>query len=53
MAAKNNKNTRKANACKKGPASQKNAGLRIKYDIIAILIVALAFLFVLPYSLTV
>lgn len=41
MAAKNNKNTRKANACKKGPASQKNAGLRIKYDIIAILIVAL------------
>ncbi len=41
MAAKNNKNTRKANTCKKGPASQKNAGLRIKYDIIAILIVAL------------
>ena len=41
MAAKNNKNTRKANTCKKGPASQKNVGLRIKYDIIAILIVAL------------
>ncbi len=41
MAAKNNKNTRKANTCKKGPASQKNAGLRIKYDIIAILTVAL------------